>query len=181
MILCRRTFAKAVDREVFPGIQGGPLLHVIAAKALALGEALEPAFIDYQRQILKNTARLGARIMDAGYRLVSGGTDTHLVLIDLRNKHLDGGKAETALDKAGITANKNTIPFDPARFPATSGLRLGAAALTTRGMVESDMDEVAEFVISALHNHDDDSKLKKIRERVSAFIKKFPLYPGLQY
>ncbi|MDR1040031.1 MAG: serine hydroxymethyltransferase [Deltaproteobacteria bacterium] len=181
LILSKRTFAKRVDDEVFPGIQGGPLLHVVAAKALALAEALEPDFIDYQRQLLKNCARLAARLIDAGFRLVSGGTDTHLVLIDLRNKNLNGRQAEEALDKAGITANKNTIPFDKERFTVTSGLRLGTAALTTRGLVESEMDEVADFVSTALHNFEDDSKLKKIRERVASFSKKFPLYPGLDF
>ncbi|MDR3153234.1 MAG: serine hydroxymethyltransferase [Deltaproteobacteria bacterium] len=181
MILCRRSYAKAVDDEIFPGIQGGPLMHVIAAKALALGEALEPDFIDYQRQLLKNASRLAARLIDAGFRLVSGGTDIHLVLIDLRNKNITGSQAEIALDKAGITANKNTIPFDKRSFSVTSGLRLGTAALTTRGLNESDMDEVADFVCTALHNVDDDSKLKKIRERVAAFLRKFPLYPGLDF
>ncbi|MDR1080609.1 MAG: serine hydroxymethyltransferase [Deltaproteobacteria bacterium] len=181
LILSKRTFAKAVDEEVFPGIQGGPLMHIIAAKALALAEALEPDFIDYQRQILKNASRLATRLTDAGFRLVSGGTDTHLVLIDLRSKNLNGRQAETALDKAGITANKNTIPFDKERFTITSGLRLGTAALTTRGLAESDMDEVAEFVTTALHNSEDDSQLKKIRERVTAFSRKFPLYPGLDF
>ncbi|MDR1038244.1 MAG: serine hydroxymethyltransferase [Deltaproteobacteria bacterium] len=181
LILSKRTYAKAVDDEVFPGIQGGPLMHVIAAKALALAEALEPDFIDYQRQILKNASRLATRLVDAGFRLVSGGTDTHLVLIDLRNKNITGRQAETALDKAGITANKNTIPFDKERFTVTSGLRLGTAALTTRGLIESDMDEVAEFVATSLHNCEDDSQLKKIRERVVSFSRKFPLYPGLDF
>ncbi|MDR1314774.1 MAG: serine hydroxymethyltransferase [Deltaproteobacteria bacterium] len=181
LILSKRTYAKAVDDEIFPGIQGGPLMHIIAAKALALAEALEPDFIDYQRQILKNASRLATMLTDAGFRLVSGGTDTHLVLMDLRNKNLNGRQAEAALDKAGITANKNTIPFDKERFTVTSGLRLGTAALTTRGLIESDMDEVADFVTTALHHCEDDSTLKKIRERVAAFSKKFPLYPGLDF
>ncbi|MDR2461499.1 MAG: serine hydroxymethyltransferase [Deltaproteobacteria bacterium] len=181
LILCRKPFGKAIDEEVFPGIQGGPLLHVIAAKAAALGEALEPDFIDYQRLILKNTQRLATRMADAGFRLVSGGTDIHLVLIDLRTKHLTGIQAEEALDKAGITANKNTIPFDTQRYTVTSGLRLGTAALTTRGMVEHHMDEVADFVVSALRSVDDEGQLKKIREAVAAFTRKFPLYPGLEF
>ncbi|MDR2353221.1 MAG: serine hydroxymethyltransferase [Deltaproteobacteria bacterium] len=181
LILCRKAFANAIDNEIFPGLQGGPLMHVVAAKAAALGEALEPDFLDYQRQILKNTTRLASHLTDAGYRLVSGGTDTHLILIDLRNKGLTGQQAEVSLDKAGITANKNSIPFDPERFSITSGLRLGTAALTTRGLLEADMDEVAEFLVSALQHHDDDSYLKKIREMVKAFTHKFPLYPNLNY
>lgn len=181
MILCRRVYGKAVDDAIFPGVQGGPLLHVIAAKAAALGEALEPDFIDYQRQILKNTLRLAQHLTDSGHKLVSGGTDTHLVLVDLRNKNINGLQAEIALDKAGITANKNTVPFDRERFSITSGLRLGTAALTTRGMVESDIDEVADFVVGALRNADDDGHLKKIRDMVANFTKKFPLYPGLEF
>jgi glycine hydroxymethyltransferase len=169
LILCRKVHAKAVDESVFPGVQGGPLLHIIAAKAQALAEALEPDFIDYQRQILKNTSRLGAHLLDAGFRLVSGGTDTHLVLVDLRPKNINGHAAELALDKAGITANKNTIPFDRERYTITSGLRLGTAALTTRGLIETDIDQVAEFVVSALSHVDDDNALRKIREMVKTF------------
>jgi glycine hydroxymethyltransferase len=170
-----------VDEAVFPGVQGGPLLHIIAAKAQALAEALEPDFIDYQRQILKNTARLGQHLLDAGYRLVSGGTDTHLVLVDLRPKGITGQQAETALDKAGITANKNVVPFDQAHRTVTSGLRLGAAALTTRGLIETDIDQVADFIVSALRHTDDDQALRKIADMVKAFLEKFPLYPGLDF
>ncbi|MDR2612584.1 MAG: serine hydroxymethyltransferase [Deltaproteobacteria bacterium] len=180
-VLCRRTFAKAIDDEVFPGLQGGPLMHIIAAKAAALAEALEPDFIDYQRQILRNAARLATRLVDAGYRLVTGGTDIHLVLIDLRSKNITGQQAEAALDKAGITANKNSIPFDRERYTVTSGLRLGTAALTTRGLGECDMDEVADFVTTALQSIDDDTRLRRIREQVTAFCRKFPLYPGLDF
>ncbi|MDR1545548.1 MAG: serine hydroxymethyltransferase [Deltaproteobacteria bacterium] len=179
LVLCRRGLAKAIDEQVFPGLQGGPLVHVIAAKAAALGEALEPEFIDYQRQILKNTARLAVRLTDAGYRLVSGGTDTHLLLIDLRTVGLTGQAAQTALDKAGITANKNAVPFDREHFSVTSGLRLGAAALTTRGLKESDMDEVSDFIVEALRHVGDDARLRKIGLRVEEFVKRFPLYPGL--
>ncbi|MDR2140526.1 MAG: serine hydroxymethyltransferase [Deltaproteobacteria bacterium] len=181
MILCRKTLAKAVDEQIFPGIQGGPLMHIVAAKAAALGEALEPEFIDYQRQILKNSQRLATHLTDAGFRLVSGGTDTHLLLLDLRGVNLTGQAAETALDKAGITANKNVVPFDRQNYCVTSGLRLGTAALTTRGLVEKDMDRVAEFIVDALRHHQDESFLNKIRLRVEEFTQGFPLYPNLEF
>ncbi|MDR2338611.1 MAG: serine hydroxymethyltransferase [Deltaproteobacteria bacterium] len=181
LILSKQLHAKAVDEAVFPGVQGGPLMHIIAAKAQALAEALEPDFIDYQRQILKNTARLATHLMDAGYRLVSGGTDTHLVLVDLRPKGISGQAAETALGKAGITANKNVVPFDKTRHQVTSGLRLGTAALTTRGLVESDIDQVADFVVSALRSVSDDQALARIFDMVRAFLARFPLYPGIDF
>jgi glycine hydroxymethyltransferase len=181
LMLSRKAYAKAIDNAIFPFLQGGPLMHIVAAKAAALGEALEPDFIDYQRQVLKNASRLAGRLSDAGFRLVSGGTDTHLVLVDLTSKGITGLQAETALDRAGITANKNSIPFDKERFAITSGLRLGTAALTTRGLVEADMDEVADFAVSALRNTEDDGHLKKIRDMVTAFAKKFPLYPNLDF
>lgn len=179
MILCRKKYAKAIDDAVFPGVQGGPLMHIIAAKAMALGEALEPDFIDYQRQILKNTARLAMRLADAGFRLVSGGTDTHLLLIDLRGTGLTGQAAQTALDLAGITANKNAVPFEKESFSVASGVRLGTAALTSRGMDEADMDEVSDFIIEALRHPDDEARLRKIGQRVEDFTGKFPLYPNL--
>ncbi|MDR2405062.1 MAG: serine hydroxymethyltransferase [Deltaproteobacteria bacterium] len=181
LILSRKAYAKAVDDAVFPGVQGGPLVHIIAAKAQAFAEALEPDFIDYQRQILKNTSRLGQHLMDAGYRLVSGGTDTHLVLVDLRPKNITGQAAETALDKAGITANKNVIPFDRERYNVTSGLRLGTAALTSRGLIETDIDQVADFIVSALRHTDDDGALRKIADMVRTFLQKFPLYPEREF
>ncbi|MDR1607593.1 MAG: serine hydroxymethyltransferase [Deltaproteobacteria bacterium] len=181
MILCRKSLAKAIDEQIFPGIQGGPLMHIVAAKAAALAEALEPDFIDYQRQIVKNSQRLATHLIDAGYRLVSGGTDTHLILVDLRSKKLTGQAAEKALDKAGVTANKNAIPFDRQSYAVTSGLRLGTAALTTRGLVEKDMDVVADYIIEALRHHEDDARLSKIRQRVEDFTKKFPLYPNLDF
>jgi glycine hydroxymethyltransferase len=181
LILCRKSHAKAIDDAIFPGVQGGPLMHIIAAKAAALGEALEPEFIDYQRQVLKNSQRLASRLSDAGFRLVSGGTDTHLLLVDLRSKNIKGIQAEIALDKAGITANKNSIPFDQERHTVTSGLRLGTAALTTRGLVEADIDDVADFVVGALQNVDDDGHLRKIKEMVVNFTKKFPLYENLDF
>jgi glycine hydroxymethyltransferase len=181
LVLSRKIYGKKIDEAVFPGVQGGPLLHIIAAKAQALAEALEPDFIDYQRQVLKNTARLAQHLQDAGYRLVSGGTDTHLVLVDLSPKRMTGQQAETALDKAGITANKNVIPFDRERYNVTSGLRLGAAALTTRGLIETDIDQVADFVVGALKHTDDDVRLKRIADMVRDFLERFPLYPGLDF
>jgi glycine hydroxymethyltransferase len=181
MIICRKIHGKAIDDQVFPGIQGGPLMHIIAAKAAALGEALEPEFIDYQKQVLKNASRLALGLADAGFRLVSGGTDTHLLLVDLRNLGLNGQAAELALDKAGITANKNAIPFDQERYTITSGIRLGTAALTTRGFIESDMDVVSGYIIDALRHVDEDGFLKKIRQRVEDYCQKFPLYPDLDW
>ncbi|MDR1085138.1 MAG: serine hydroxymethyltransferase [Deltaproteobacteria bacterium] len=181
LILCRKSLAKAVDDQIFPGIQGGPLMHIIAAKAAALGEALEPEFIDYQRQVLKNAQRLAVHLADSGYRLVSGGTDTHLLLIDLRTQNMTGQEAEIALDKAGITANKNAVPFERQNYTVTSGLRLGSAALTTRGLVERDMDQVAEFIVESLRHYEDDSYLRKIRQRVEEFTLRFPLYPNFDF
>jgi glycine hydroxymethyltransferase len=181
LILCRKHLSKAIDDQIFPGVQGGPLLHVIAAKAAAFGEALEPDFIDYQRQVIKNCQRLGHHLADAGYRLVSGGTDTHLLLIDLRPSNLTGQVAQVALDAAGITANKNVVPFEKERFTIASGLRLGTAALTTRGLVETDIDTVAEFIIEALRATSDEGRLNKIRLRVEEFIKRFPIYPTRDY
>ncbi|MDR1658320.1 MAG: serine hydroxymethyltransferase [Deltaproteobacteria bacterium] len=179
LILCRKKYGKAIDDQVFPGLQGGPLMHIIAGKAMALGEALEPDFIDYQRQILKNTDRLAIRLADSGFRLVSGGTDTHLLLIDLRGTGLTGQVAQTALDLAGITANKNAVPFEKERFTVASGLRLGTAALTSRGLVEADIDDVSEFIIEALRHTEDEGRLKKIGHRVEEFSQRFPLYPNL--
>jgi glycine hydroxymethyltransferase len=179
LILCRLSQAKAIDEQVFPGLQGGPLMHIVAAKCAAMGEALQPDFIDYQHQTVKNAQRLAARLSSVGYRLVSGGTDTHLILVDLRGSGLNGQQAQTALDLAGITANKNMVPFEKESFKAPSGLRLGTAALTTRGFKESDIDQVSRFIIDALDHHDDESKLKKIAQKVEDFTINFPLYPGM--
>jgi glycine hydroxymethyltransferase len=181
LILSKKTLGKAIDEQIFPGIQGGPLMHIVAAKAAALGEALQPEFIDYQRQIVKNAQRLAVHLTDAGFRLVSGGTDTHLILVDLRPKNLTGLVAEKALDKAGVTANKNAVPFDRQNYAVTSGLRFGTAALTTRGLTEKDMDKVAEFIVEALRHYEDDGYLNKIRQRVEDFLQAFPLYPNLDF
>lgn len=179
MIICKNVLARAIDAQVFPGTQGGPLMNLIAAKAVAFGEALTADFMDYQQQIILNAERLSTNLSDAGFRLVSGGTSTHLLLVDLRSKGLTGLQAERALDQAGIAANKNTIPFDPETAAVASGLRLGTPALTSRGLTESDMDQVAEFIVDVLKNHDDDGHIKKIRRKVESFCQKFPLYPEL--
>lgn len=179
MIICKNVLAKAIDAQVFPGTQGGPLMNLVAAKAVAFGEALTADFMDYQQQIILNAERLSTNLSDAGFRLVSGGTSTHLLLVDLRSKGLTGLQAERALDLAGIAANKNAIPFDPEMPAVTSGLRLGTPALTSRGLVESDMDQVAEFIVDVLKNTEDDGHIKKIRRKVESFCQKFPLYPEL--
>ncbi|WP_214826079.1 serine hydroxymethyltransferase [Exiguobacterium algae] len=177
MILCKEEFAKAIDKSIFPGIQGGPLMHVIAAKAVAFGEALQPEFKDYQRQVITNAQVLAEGLEEEGLRIVSGGTDNHLLLVDLRGIEISGKAAEHALDEAGITVNKNTIPFDPASPFVTSGIRLGTAAMTTRGFKEDDMREVARLIGRVLKNHEDESVLAEALQDVRALTSKFPLYP----
>ncbi|MDA3814558.1 MAG: serine hydroxymethyltransferase, partial [Candidatus Cloacimonetes bacterium] len=182
MILCKEEYAKEVDKQVFPGIQGGPLEHVIAAKAAAFREALQDDFKEYQDQVVKNANALAKALEDKGLRLVSGGTDTHLMLIDLGDKDSgkpSGKKMESALDKAGITANKNTVPFDTRPPFVASGIRLGTPAITTRGMKEQDMEQIAEFISQVFSNHYDEDKLTQIKENVRVFCSKFPLYPEL--
>jgi len=176
MIFCRAEHAKEIDRAVFPGLQGGPLMHVIAAKAAALGEALRPEFRDYQRQIVRNTARLAAAMADAGYRIVSGGTDNHLFLADVASRGSNGKLAEQALDRAGITVNKNTIPFDPNPPLVASGIRIGTAAVTTRGMREPEMDEIAVRIGEVLDAPEDAAVLEAVRGRVGELCRRFPLY-----
>lgn len=177
MILCKEEFAKAIDKSIFPGIQGGPLMHVIAAKAVAFGEALQPEFKDYQAQVIKNAQALAKGLEEEGLRIVSGGTDNHLLLVDLRGIDITGKAAEHALDEAGITVNKNTIPFDPASPFVTSGIRLGTAAMTTRGFKEDDMGEVARLIGRVLTNHEDEAVLAEAHEAVRNLTAKFPLYP----
>lgn len=179
MILCKEKYAKKLDKAVFPGIQGGPLMHIIAAKAVALGEALEPSFTEYAQQIVNNAKRFADELKAGGLTLVSGGTDNHLVLIDVRNLGLTGKAAEKALDEVGITTNKNTIPFDPESPFVTSGIRTGTAAVTTRGFKEEEMTEVARMIIDVLKNADDPAKLAEVKERVIALTGRFPLYPKL--
>src|SRR5262245_46885800 len=177
MVLCRDQHAKDLDRAVFPGVQGGPLMHVIAAKAVCFKEAAEPAFADYQRQIVANAQRLAAALSGAGFRLVSGGTDNHLMLVDVFSKGITGKVAEAALGKAGITVNKNAIPFDQNPPMVASGIRIGTPAVTTRGMREAEMDAVADLVARALQAPDDDRALGMVRAEVETLCRKFPLYP----
>ena len=179
MILCKEEYAKAIDKAVFPGIQGGPLMHVIAAKAVALGEALQPEFKVYAEQVIKNAKVLAAELIAKGLTIVSGGTDTHVMLVDVRNTGLTGKEAEHLLDEIGITANKNTIPFDPASPFVTSGVRLGTPALTTRGLKEDDMKEIADIIATVLQNPEDTAKHQDVAKRVAALCEKYPLYPNL--
>lgn len=172
-ILCKAEYAKLIDKAIFPGIQGGPLMHVIAAKAVAFGEALQDSFKDYQAQVVKNAKALAQGLIEKNYRLVSGGTDNHLILIDVRNKNLNGKTAEKMLNDIGIATNKNTIPFDPESPFITSGIRIGTAAMTTRGMKESEMFEIAELISDTLENKSD---LDSIKKRVYELCDKFPLY-----
>jgi glycine hydroxymethyltransferase len=175
LILCGEKYAKKINSMVFPGVQGGPLMHVIAAKAVCLGEALRPDFKGYQEQIVKNAQALAARLGEHGYRIVSGGTDNHSMLVDMRPAGLDGTAADAALDAAGITVNKNAIPFDTGTPMKPSGIRLGTPAVTTRGMEEEDLVKVADLMHEAIQHRDDAGKLKEIRARVFAFNQAFPL------
>jgi len=177
LILCRAQFAKDLDRAVFPGVQGGPLVHIIAAKAVCLKEAAEPAFAAYQRQIVANAARLASVISASGLRLVSGGTDNHLMLVDVFSKGITGKAAEAALGKAGITVNKNTIPFDQNPPLVASGIRVGTPAVTTRGMREPEMEMIGEYIARVLSSPDDDRVLAAVRAEVEQLCQKFPLYP----
>jgi glycine hydroxymethyltransferase len=175
IILCKEEFAKKIDAQVFPGIQGGPLMHVIAAKAVCFGEALKPEFKEYSAQVVRNAQAMAARLARHGYRIVSGGTDNHLMLVDLRPVDLNGADASHALDEAGITVNKNGIPFDTGSPMKPSGIRIGTPAVTTRGMKEADVEQVADFIHEALAKHSDTAALHAIRERVFAFNRAFPM------
>jgi glycine hydroxymethyltransferase len=177
MVLCREKYAKDLDRTVFPGIQGGPLMHIIAAKAVCFKEAAEPAFAAYQKQIVANAARLARALTTAGYRLVSGGTDNHLMLVDVFSKGITGKVAEAALGKAGITVNKNAIPFDKNPPMVASGIRIGTPAVTSRGMGEGEMDIVGDLIARALKTPEDDQALAMIKAEVEKLCRKFPLYP----
>jgi glycine hydroxymethyltransferase len=180
MVMCRERFAKDLDRSVFPGIQGGPLMHIIAAKAVCFKEAAEPAFVAYQKQIVANASRLASGLAASGFRLVSGGTDNHLMLVDVFSKGITGKVAEAALGKAGITVNKNAIPFDQNPPMIASGIRVGTPAVTTRGMREAEMDLIADLITRALKAPDDDAALGMIRSEVERLCRKFPLYPESQ-
>jgi glycine hydroxymethyltransferase len=177
MVLCRESYAKDLDRTVFPGVQGGPLMHIIAAKAVCFKEAATPEFAAYQKQIVKNAARLAAALQSAGFRIVSGGTDNHIVLVDVFSKGHTGKVAEAALGRAGITVNKNAIPFDQNPPMVASGVRLGTAAVTTRGMGEAEMDLIAEFITRAMASPEDAGALAMVKAEVEQLCRKFPLYP----
>lgn len=179
MILCKEEYAKAIDKAIFPGIQGGPLMHVIAAKAVAFGEALQPAFKEYAQQVITNAKVLAAALEKEGFLIVSGGTDTHVMLVDVRSCGLTGKVAEFLLDEVGITCNKNTIPFDPESPFVTSGIRLGTPALTTRGLKEADMEEIASIIALVLKNSEDKAKHEEAAKRVAALCAKYPMYPNL--
>ena len=172
-------YAKAINKSIFPGVQGGPLMHVIAAKAVAFGEALKPEFKEYQENIVKNAKAFAEALVKEGFRLVSGGTDNHLVLVDVRGQGLTGKVAEHLLDEVGITCNKNTIPFDPASPFVTSGLRLGTPAATTRGFKEEDFREIAAIIGLVLNNPEDAAKHEEAAKRVAALCAKYPMYPNL--
>jgi len=179
LILCKEKYAKQIDKAIFPGVQGGPLMHVIAAKAVALGEALKPEFKEYAKQIIANCQALAEGLIAEGFRLVSGGTDNHLLLVDVRGQKMTGKTAEHLLDEVGVTCNKNTIPFDPESPFVTSGIRLGTAAVTTRGFKEADMKEVAAIIGLVLNNPEDVEKQSEAAQRVAALCAKYPMYPML--
>jgi glycine hydroxymethyltransferase len=176
MIMCREKYAKAVDKMIFPGIQGGPLMHVIAAKAVALREAQSPEFKAYQTDVVRNASRLASVLQEREYRIFSGGTDNHLMLIDLSSKGLTGKEAESALDRAGITVNKNAIPFDERPPSVTSGIRLGTPCVTTRGMREAEMEEIAGLIDRVLGGVDEASRIDEVRQKVRALCLKHPVY-----
>jgi glycine hydroxymethyltransferase len=176
MVLCRQQYAPALDKIVFPGTQGGPLMHVIAAKAVALGEALKPSFKTYQARVLSNARALAQALKDQGFRIVTGGTDCHMFLLDLRPKNVTGKEAEEALGKAGITVNKNAIPYDPQKPFIASGIRVGTPALSTRGMKEKEMRQIAVWITDAITRRQEDKILADIRQKVKALCRKFPFY-----
>lgn len=178
MVMCKEEFAKAIDKTVFPGMQGGPLMHVIAAKAVAFEEALQPSFKDYQKQIVSNAVALADALLKRNFRLVSGGTDNHLILVNLGNKGITGKDLEVALDKAGITVNKNTVPFETRSPFITSGIRVGTPAVTTRGFREAEMDLLAGWIEEAVKQAESENGLAAIREQVLELCGKFPLYAG---
>ncbi len=180
MIMCREEYAKAVDKNIFPGMQGGPLMHIIAAKAVAFREALQPSFKDYQRRVIENARALAEGLLSLDYHLVSGGTDNHLILVNLTDKGVTGKDAEAALDKAGITVNKNSVPFDTQSPFVTSGFRIGSPAVTTRGFGVEDMKQIAGWIDRAIRNIQNEKELAVIRGEVLESCQNHPLYPGLE-
>jgi glycine hydroxymethyltransferase len=176
MIMCKVEHGKAIDKMIFPGIQGGPLVHVIAAKAVAFKEALSKDFKTYQEQIVKNAKRLGSELLKKGFQIVSGGTDNHLMLVDLSGSDITGKEAEEALDIAGITVNKNAVPYDTRPPAVTSGIRLGTPCVTTRGMGEEEMTEIAEIISSVLKNSKKPEEIARLNQRVKNLCERFPIY-----
>lgn len=181
MVLCKEEWAKKLDSAIFPGMQGGPLLHVIAGKAVALGEALKQEFKDYQKQVVKNAAHLAKKLQEKGFKLVSGGTDNHLMLVNLINKGVTGKQAQIALDEAGITVNKNTVPFETQSPFITSGIRIGTPAATTRGFKEAEMDLIADWIDRVISKIDDQEEHRRVRNEITELCNAHPLYPELEY
>ena len=179
VVMCKKEHASAIDRAVFPGVQGGPLMHVIAAKAVAFKEALTPEFKRYQQQVVKNAAVIAKTLLDQNFELVSGGTDNHLMLVKLLKMPYSGKDAEAALERARITLNKNTIPFEPTSPFVTSGIRIGTPAVTTRGMKEEEMVQIANMIASVLRNIDDENVIARVKDEVAELCQRFPLYPEL--
>lgn len=180
MIMCKSEFTKSIDKMIFPGIQGGPLVHVIAAKAVALKEALSPEFVRYQTQVVKNAKELADALLSKGFQVLSGGTDTHLMLIDVNNKGVTGKEAETALDAAGITLNKNSIPYDKRPAAITSGIRIGTPIVTTRKMKEPEMVIIADLISTVIDNIQDADVINRVRSKVKSLCKEFPVYEDLK-
>jgi glycine hydroxymethyltransferase len=176
VVMCKAAFARAVDKAIFPGIQGGPLVHVIAAKAVAFKEVLTEEFRNYQTRVVANARRLSGGLLSRGFRIMSGGTDNHLFLVDLQNKNITGKEAEESLDRAGITVNKNSIPYDPNPPTVTSGIRLGTPSVTTRGMGEPEMDDIVDIIASIIENKKDDRNIAEMNDRVRSLCSKFPMY-----
>jgi len=176
LIMCKAEYARVIDKMIFPGIQGGPLVHVIAAKAVALKEALSPAFRDYQSSVIRNAKSLVEELLKKGFRIISGGTDNHMMLIDLTNKGVTGRDAEEALGKAGITVNKNVIPYDERPPTITSGIRLGTPCVTTRKMTETEMVEIADIIALVIEKSEDAERLNSLSKRVQSLCDRFPIY-----
>ncbi|MFN3947630.1 MAG: serine hydroxymethyltransferase, partial [Aquificaceae bacterium] len=179
-ILCKAEFAKEIDKSVFPGTQGGPLMHVIAAKAVAFKEAMSDSFKEYAKQVVLNAKAIAEEFIKLGFKVVSGGTDSHIVLLDLRNKGITGKEAEDALGRANITVNKNAVPFDPLPPTKTSGIRIGTPAMTTRGMKEEEMRLIARLIAEVIENSQDERVIEKVRREVTELCEQFPLYPELK-
>jgi glycine hydroxymethyltransferase len=176
MIICQAEFAKKIDTAIFPGIQGGPLMHIIAAKAVAFKEALSPEFKQYQKQIIANAQAFTKALSSKGFRIVTGGTDNHLFMVDLRSRNITGKEVATLLDRVQITVNKNLVPFDPESPTVTSGIRIGTPAVTTRGMKEAQMTTIAELIDRTVINRDNETELEKIRQAVEHLAQAFPIY-----